>query len=79
MFIRKNNSSDATNANLNSVMPHRVFVVSGAERRKTVRSNGSAIYQDSVPSFRMVATELVDLPAWHLIDSDCVVSITYKR
>jgi hypothetical protein len=65
--------------NVNSATPNRVCVVSGLERRKTVESNGSATYQGTLPTFRMVATELADLPAWHPIDSGCVVSITHKR
>ena len=65
--------------NVNSATPNRVCVVSGLGRRKTVESNGSATYQGTLPTFRMVATELADLPAWHPIDSGCVVSITHKR
>jgi hypothetical protein len=65
--------------NVDSATPNRVCVVSGMERRKTVESNGSATYQGTLPTFRMVAVEVADLPAWHPIDSGCVVSITHKR
>jgi hypothetical protein len=65
--------------NVDSATPNRVCVVSGLERRKTVQSNGAATYQGTLPTFRMVATELADLPAWHPIDSGCVVSITHKK
>ena len=53
--------------------------MSGLERRKTVESSGSTTYQGTLPTFRMVVAELADLPAWHPIDSGCVVSITHKR
>ena len=65
--------------NVDSATPNRVCVVSGVERRKTVQSNGSATYQGTLPTFRMIAAEVADIPAWHPIDSGCVVSITHKR
>ena len=65
--------------NVDSATPNRVCVVSGLERRKTVESSGSTTYQGTLPTFRMVVAELADLPAWHPIDSGCVVSITHKR
>jgi hypothetical protein len=64
---------------VDSATPNRVCVVSGLERRKTVDSNGTTTYQGTLPTFRMVAAEVADLPAWHPLDSGCVISVTHKR
>ncbi len=64
---------------VDSATPNRVCVVSGLERRKTAESNGTTTYQGTLPTFRMVAAEVADLPAWHPLDSGCVISVTHKR
>jgi hypothetical protein len=65
--------------NVDSNTPNRTCVVSGFERRKTVGANGVETYQGTLPSFRMVVTEVADLPAWHPLDAGCVISVTHKR
>ncbi len=64
---------------VDSATPNRVCVVSGLERRRTVEPNGTSTYQGTLPTFRMVAAEVADLPAWHPLDSGCVISVTHKR
>lgn len=64
---------------IDSATPNRVCVVSGLDRRKTVEANGSSTYQGTLPTFRMVDSELADLPAWHPLNSGCVISVTHKR
>lgn len=64
---------------IDSATPNRVCVISGLERRKTVEANGSTTYQGTLPTFRMVTAEVADLPAWHPLDSGCVISVTHKR
>jgi hypothetical protein len=65
--------------NVDSAAPNRACVVSGLERRKTVETNGMTTYEGTLPTFRMVTVELADLPAWHPLDSGCVISVTHKR
>ena len=64
---------------VNSATPNRTCIVSGMERRKTVQANGVETYQGTLPTFRMIVTELADIPAWHPLDSGCVISVTHKR
>lgn len=72
-------ANDYPSFNVDSSTPNRTCVVSGFERRKTVGANGVETYQGTLPSFRMVVTEVADLPAWHPLDAGCVISVTHKR
>jgi hypothetical protein len=58
---------------------HRSCVVSGMERRRTVDASGVETYQGILPTFRMVVSEVTDVPAWHPMESGCVISITHRR
>jgi hypothetical protein len=58
---------------------HRNCVVSGMERRRTIKADGVETYQGALPSFRMVVTEVADIPAWHPMDSGCIISVTHRR
>jgi len=71
--------TDYPTFNVNSTTANRACVVSGLERRKSTDSNGVTTYQGTLPTFRMVATELADLPSWHSVDAGCMVSVTHKR
>ncbi len=52
-------------------------VVSGMERRRTVDATGVETYQGTLPTFRMVTSEVTDLPAWHPMEAGCVISVTH--
>jgi hypothetical protein len=64
--------------NIDSETASRICIVSGLERRKSIDAYGVVTYQGELPTFRMVTTELADLPAWHPIESGCIISATYK-
>jgi hypothetical protein len=64
--------------NVDSETASRICIVSGLERRKSIDAYGVVTYQGELPTFRMVTTELADLPAWHPIESGCIISATYK-
>lgn len=54
----------------------RECILSGFERRRVIDSSGQETYQGTLPSLRMVASDISDIPSWHAPESDCIISIT---
>ena len=54
----------------------RECILSGFERRKIIDPSGEETYQGTLPSLRMVASDISDIPSWHAPESDCIISIS---
>lgn len=54
----------------------RECILSGFERRRVIDASGQETYQGTLPSLRMVAADISDIPSWHPPESDCIISIS---
>ena len=54
----------------------RECILSGFERRRIIDPSGEETYQGTLPSLRMVASDISDIPSWHAPESDCIISIS---